>query len=79
MTPERFKGVCDALGLTLYELLLLHPVIDAPDRLSLINQIGHQEPAQPRVVDSRIPRDLKTILMKAIKLDADQHRIVRSC
>jgi serine/threonine protein kinase len=73
MAPERFQGVCDArvdvyaLGLTLYELLLRRPVFDAPDRLRLIEQIGHQEPARPRTVDSRIPRDLETILMKAIE------------
>jgi WD40 repeat protein/serine/threonine protein kinase len=73
MAPERFQGVCDAradvyaLGLTLYELLLLRPAFDAPDRLRLLDQIGHQEPIRPRVVDSRIPRDLETILMKAIE------------
>jgi serine/threonine protein kinase len=60
MAPERFQGVCDAradvyaLGLTLYELLLLRPAFDASDRLRLIDQIGHQEPTRPRVVDSRI-------------------------
>src|SRR5207237_2299256 len=73
MAPERFQGVCDAradvyaLGLTLYELLLLRPAFDAPDRLRLLDQISHQEPARPRVVDPRIPRDLETILMKAIE------------
>src|SRR5205809_2748277 len=75
MAPERFQGVCDAradvyaLGLTLYELLLLRPVFDAPDRLRLMDQIGHQEPTRPRVLDPRIPRDLETILMKAIEKD----------
>jgi WD40 repeat protein/serine/threonine protein kinase len=73
MAPERFGGECDAradvyaLGLTLYELLLLRPAFDAPDRLHLIDQIGHQEPARPRGIDPRIPRDLETILMKAIE------------
>ena len=73
MAPERFQGVCDAradvyaLGLTLHELLLLRPVFDAPDRLRLMDQIGYQEPARPRSVDSRIPRDLETILVKAIE------------
>jgi hypothetical protein len=75
MAPERFGGVCDAradvyaLGLTLYELLLLRPAFEGPDRLRLIDQIGHQEPARPRSVDSRIPRDLETILMKAIEME----------
>jgi WD40 repeat protein/serine/threonine protein kinase len=75
MAPERFQGVCDtradvySLGLTLYELLLLRPAFEAPDRLRLIDQIGHQEPARCRVLDPRIPRDLETILMKTIEKD----------
>src|SRR5262249_56768316 len=75
MAPERFQGVCAtradvyALVVPLYELLLLRPVFEAPDRLRLIDQISHQEPARCRVVDPRIPRDLETILMKAIEKD----------
>jgi WD40 repeat protein/serine/threonine protein kinase len=75
MAPERFRGECDAradvyaLGLTLYELLLLRPAFDAADRLRLLDQISHQEPTRPRAVDARIPRDLETILMKAIEKD----------
>jgi WD40 repeat protein/serine/threonine protein kinase len=73
MAPERFRGECDAradvyaLGLTLYELLVLRPAFDGQDRLHLVDQIGHQEPARPRVFDPRIPRDLETLLMKAIE------------
>jgi WD40 repeat protein/serine/threonine protein kinase len=73
MAPEHFRGECDAradvyaLGLTLYELLVLRPAFDGQDRMHLVDQIGHQEPARPRVLDSRIPRDLETILMKAIE------------
>jgi serine/threonine protein kinase len=75
MAPERFRGECDsradvyALGLTLYELLVLRPAFDAQDRLYLMEQIGRQEPARLRVLESRIPRDLETILMKAIEKD----------
>jgi WD40 repeat protein/serine/threonine protein kinase len=75
MAPERFRGECDAradvyaLGLTLYELLVLRPAFDGQDRMHLIDQIGHQEPARPRTLDPRIPRDLETILMKAIEKD----------
>ena len=73
MAPERFRGECDtradiyALGLTLYELLVLRPAFDGKDRLHLVEQIGRQEPARPRALDPRIPRDLETILMKAIE------------
>src|SRR5262249_9429870 len=75
MAPERFQGACDAradlyaLGLTLYELLVLRPGFDATDRLHLIEQIRQQEPARLRTLDPRIPRDLETIIMKAIEKD----------
>jgi hypothetical protein len=75
MAPERFGGVCDvradvyALGLTLYELLVLQPAFDGQDRLHLVEQIGRQEPARLRTLDPRIPRDLETLVMKAIEKD----------
>ena len=75
MAPERFRGQCDvradvyALGMTLYELLALKPAYEAGDRLKLIDLIRHTEAASPRTVDARIPRDLETIVMKAIDKD----------
>ena len=73
MAPERFRGQGDAradlyaLGMTLYELLTLRPAYDATDRLKLIEQIKDQEPPRPRSIDGRIPRDLETIVLKAIE------------
>jgi WD40 repeat protein len=73
MAPERFQGACDrradiyGLGLTLYELLTLVPAFDCADRLMLIDRIGKQEPRRPRALDPRIPRDLETIVLKAIE------------
>ncbi len=73
MAPERFRGVGDAradiyaLGLTLYELLTLRPGFDSPDRLELIEQIKTEGPPKPRIIDARIPRDLETIVLKAIE------------
>ena len=78
MAPERFRGEGDAradiyaLGLTLYELLTLRPAFDSPDRLKLIEQIKTEEPARPRSLDGRIPRDLETIVLKAIDKDPDR-------
>ena len=75
MAPERFRGEGDAradiyaLGLTLYELLTLRPAFDSSDRLKLIEQIKNEEPARPRSLDGRIPRDLETIVLKAIDKD----------
>ena len=75
MAPERFRGEGDAradiyaLGLTLYELLTLRPAFDTSDRLKLIERIKTEEPARPRSLDGRIPRDLETIVLKAIDKD----------
>ena len=75
MAPERFRGEGDAradvyaLGLTLYELLTLRPGFDSSDRLKLIEQIKTEEPQRPRSIDARIPRDLETIVLKAIEKD----------
>jgi WD40 repeat protein len=75
MAPERFQGQSDArsdvyaLGLTLYELLTLRPGFDAPDRLRVMELVKESEPPTPRSLDSRIPRDLETIVLTAIAKD----------
>jgi eukaryotic-like serine/threonine-protein kinase len=75
MAPERFRGDCDArsdiysLGVTLYELLTLRPAFDHNDRLKLIESIGKSEPARPRAIESQVPRDVETIVLKAIDKD----------
>jgi serine/threonine protein kinase len=75
MAPERFRGEGDAradvyaLGLTLYELLTLRPAFGSSDRLKLIELIKTEEPARPRSLDARIPRDLETIVLKASEKD----------
>ncbi len=72
MAPERLQGEGDeradvyALGLTLYELLVLRPAFEARDRLQLVDRIKSEEPPRPRSLDRRIPRDLETIILKAI-------------
>jgi eukaryotic-like serine/threonine-protein kinase len=75
MAPERFRGEGDgradvySLGLTLYELLTLKPAFDSPDRLQMIERIKTEDPPKPRALDPRIPRDLETIVLKAIHKD----------
>jgi WD40 repeat protein/serine/threonine protein kinase len=72
MAPERFNGWSDprsdvySLGITLYEMLLLQPAFGAPDRMKLIHQVTHEEPPRPRKLEPSIPRDLETIVLKAI-------------
>jgi WD40 repeat protein len=54
------------LGITLYELLTLRPAFDNSYRPGLIEQVRHDDPPRPRKVDRSIPRDLETIVLKAI-------------
>lgn len=73
MAPERFEGVSKpqgdiySLGLTLYELATLEPAFQEHDPTRLVHQIRIESPRPPRELDPTIPRDLETIILKAIK------------
>jgi serine/threonine protein kinase/Flp pilus assembly protein TadD len=79
MAPERFRGQGDvrsdiySLGLTLYELLALRPAFEESDRNNLISIVAHETPPSPRKLNPDVPRDLETIVLKAIARDPD-HR-----
>ncbi len=83
MSPEQAmgkKGLIDhrtdiySLGITLYELLTLTPAFDGRDRHELLRQIAFEEPKTPRSIDSSIPVELETIVLKAIAKDpADRY------
>jgi WD40 repeat protein/serine/threonine protein kinase len=78
MAPERFGRKGDlrsdlySLGLTLYELATLRTAFDATDRSALLRQVMHEEPPRPRKVDPAVPRDLETIILKAIARDPER-------
>ncbi len=78
LPPERLKGWSDprsdvySLGLTLYELLTLQPAFDDTDRGRLVKKITDEDPARPRRIDPKIPRDLETIVWKAIAKEPGQ-------
>ena len=57
------------LGATLYELLTLRPPFEGNDQLQLIQRIENEPPVPPRQLDRRIPRDLETIVLKALAKD----------
>ena len=75
MPPERLDGWWDArsdvyaLGLVLYELMTHRRAFAASERSQLLRKVSEEEPTPPRKVDSRIPRDLETIVLKAIAKD----------
>ena len=72
MAPERFEGKADArsdvyaLGVTLYELLTLRLPFAASDRAALIGQIARGVPPPPHQFAPLLPRDLETIVLKAM-------------
>ena len=72
MAPERFDGWSDprsdvyGLGVTLYELVAMRPLFKARGHGKLIQQILHEPPTALRQFDPRVPRDLETIVEKAI-------------
>ena len=72
MAPERFSGWSDArsdvysLGLVLYELLTLQPAFPAQGRVELMREVIEGEIIPPRRLEPTTPRDLDTIVMKAV-------------
>ena len=75
MPPEAFEGKTDArsdvysLGLTLYEMLAFRPAFAERERNRLIKQMIHEEPIRLGLVNRMVPRDLATIVHKAIDRD----------
>ena len=79
MPPEAFEGRHDArgdiysLGITLYELLALRPAFDETDRGRLVRLVTADAPARLRKLNPDVPRDLETVIHKAIDREPD-HR-----
>ncbi len=75
MAPEALDGRTDAradvysMGLTLYELLAKRPAFDEKERNRLIKQVTAGEPVRLDRLNPDAPRDLVTIVQKAIDRD----------
>ena len=81
MAPERFQGRCDSrsdiysLGITLYEILARRPAFTESDRSKLLLLVTTTNPPSLRSLDASIPRDLETIVLKAMARDpADRYQ-----
>ncbi|MCA9214283.1 MAG: protein kinase [Planctomycetales bacterium] len=60
-----------ALGATLYELATLRPILDGTDRAELLRQVATQQPIAPGRIADDFPRDLETIICKALSKDPE--------
>jgi serine/threonine protein kinase/WD40 repeat protein len=75
MAPERFRQECGrpadvyALGLTVYEAVLLRPAYEGPGDAAMAVRISNTAPPRPRAVDPTVPRDLETVILTAIARD----------
>lgn len=84
MSPEQALGKRVAidhradiysLGISLYELLTMRPAFEQESRGALIKQIAFDEPPRLRHVDPTLPRDLETIIHKAISKNPDERYV----
>jgi serine/threonine protein kinase len=58
-----------SLGVTLYELLTLTPAFEGKDRQELLSKVASAEAVALRNLDRSIPRDLETVVQKAMEKD----------
>ncbi|MDZ4820680.1 MAG: serine/threonine-protein kinase [Planctomycetota bacterium] len=80
MSPESLAGQTDersdlyGLGLTLYELLTLEQAFPERTPAESIQRIANQsfQPARPQERNPNIPRDLETVVLKAIAAEPSQ-------
>ena len=72
LAPESLRGQTGpesdiySLGMTLYELITLSAPFGELSPSELLRQLSESEPTRPRSLDPAIPRDLETIVLKAI-------------
>jgi tetratricopeptide (TPR) repeat protein len=80
MSPEQAlgrRGLVDhrsdiySLGVTLYELLTLRPAIEGSDRQEILRRIAFEEPAVLRRHNPVAPRELETIVLKAMSKEPE--------
>jgi tetratricopeptide (TPR) repeat protein/tRNA A-37 threonylcarbamoyl transferase component Bud32 len=59
-----------SLGATMYEAVAGRPPFRGKDHQDTLSQIIERDPAEPRKLNPRLPRDLETIILKCLRKDA---------
>src|SRR5207253_11467315 len=81
MSPEQASGkpgLVDhhtdiySLGVSMYELATLETAFKGQDRGELLRRITSEEPAAPRKLNPSMPKELETIILKAIAKAPDE-------
>ena len=82
MSPEQAAGkrrVLDgrtdiySMGVTLYELVTLQPAFPSENLQDVLRQIAEQDPVPPHQLNPSMPRDLETIILKAMAKEPAAH------
>ncbi len=61
-----------SLGATLYEALALRPPFEGRSLPEICSQIITKDPLPPRRANPKVPRDLETVVLKAMEKDRDK-------
>src|SRR5262249_8425793 len=76
MSPEQVRGTqvgpasdVYSLGATLYEALTLRPPLEAKEPSRLAAAVLAEEPPRPRALVPTIPKDLETVVLRALEKD----------
>jgi serine/threonine protein kinase/Tfp pilus assembly protein PilF len=59
-----------SLGATIYEMLTLQPPFRGKDHEDTLSQIIERDPAEPRKLNPRVPKEIETIVLKCLRKDA---------
>ncbi|KAA3610871.1 MAG: hypothetical protein DWQ01_08155 [Planctomycetota bacterium] len=76
MSPEQTRGISAmldfrtdifSLGTTFYEALVLNRPFEGDSTTEVLGKIREQEPVQPTTLRAKLPKDLETICLKALR------------